>query len=419
MSLQGRQATRLSILALGLVAILVALLADRLGLDSSGSFGRGQVLVLTGGVLLLLCGALWKHVPAAYRTTAILFLNTLVLVFLIELGALVLSTQGAKQASNSIRPPYYAQQEWSVTYWREHGAANRKQYHPYTMWRRRPFDGQTINVDANGFRKTPGTCTEPSYTVFAFGGSALWGWGSPDSLTIPGYLQRQLRTPATASTCVSNFGEDAYISTQEIMELMQQLQRGKIPDLVVFYHGVNDAINALTAGRAGIYLGEESIRAKLEHGPARLLLAESEAAAALQRLNSRDGLYDTRDLEQLADEVVSVYLENCRIAIGLANEYGFEVAFFWQPVICVGEKTLTDAEQTIRDRMDETVIRFYQSVYARIEREAADNDALHYLAGVFDDEPTQVWMDPLHVTPVGNQLAAKMIVESIGMGQED
>jgi lysophospholipase L1-like esterase len=410
---------RLSIFALGLVAILVALLADRIGLDSSGSFGRGQVLVLTGGVLLVLCGALWKRVPAVYRTTAVLSLNTLVLFFLFELGALVLSTHGAKQATNSSRPPYYAQQEWSATYWREHGAANRKQYHPYTMWRRLPFDGQTINVDANGFRKTPGTCTEPSYTVFAFGGSALWGWGSPDSLTIPACLQRQLRTPGPASTCVLNFGEDGYISTQEIMELIQQLQHGKIPDLVVFYHGVNDAINALTAGRAGIYLGEESIRAKLEHGPARLLLAESEIAAAIQRLNSREGLYDTSDLEQLADEVVSVYLENCRIASGLADEYGFEVAFFWQPVICIGEKTLTDAEQTIRERMDEVVIRFYQSVYARIEREAAGNDALHYLARVFDDEPTQLWMDPLHVTPVGNQLVAKTIAESIGMEQED
>ena len=46
----------------------------------------------------------------------------------------------------------------------------------------------------------------------------------------------------SASTSnVRNLGRRGFVSTQEVIYLMRELQAGRRPDVVVFYNGVNDA----------------------------------------------------------------------------------------------------------------------------------------------------------------------------------
>jgi acyl-CoA synthetase (AMP-forming)/AMP-acid ligase II len=100
--------------------------------------------------------------------------------------------------------------------------------------------------------------------VFTFGGSPMWGTGSPDWSTIPAYLRIELEEARRRPLCIMNFGESAYVSTQSVIELMLQLQAGNVPDIAIFTDGVNDIFTGYQSGKAGIHQNFEQIAARLE-----------------------------------------------------------------------------------------------------------------------------------------------------------
>ncbi|MGB6995504.1 MAG: hypothetical protein WBG00_19945, partial [Thermoanaerobaculia bacterium] len=69
----------------GGLMILVALLADELGLDHSPNFGAGETLLLIAGVGVLALALAGPRFQTLYRGAAILLLNTLVVIGVLEL----------------------------------------------------------------------------------------------------------------------------------------------------------------------------------------------------------------------------------------------------------------------------------------------------------------------------------------------
>ena len=90
-------------------------------------------------------------------------------------------------------PSIYEGQPWASRYWTEwKETINSLQYESYVIWRRAPFSGQTINVDAGGVRKTDySSCNGGEYAIWFFGNSSLWGTGVPDWETIPSLLAKK------------------------------------------------------------------------------------------------------------------------------------------------------------------------------------------------------------------------------------
>ena len=84
-------------------------------------------------------------------------------------------------------------------------------------------------MDENGVRQTLGAgpwqrSQHHAIRIFAFGGSTMWGEGSRDDYTIPSWLQRFIyQTPYRVR--ITNFGEDAYVSTQESDLLLSNSSR--------------------------------------------------------------------------------------------------------------------------------------------------------------------------------------------------
>src|SRR5262249_16388989 len=116
----------------------------------------------------------------------------------------------------------------------------------------------------DGIRLTPGAeCGANSYKVFTFGGSTMWGTGSPDWGTIPAYLRAHFAASRHGPDCVVNFGESAWVSTQGLIQLMLELQSGNVPALVIFYEGANDVYAAYQSGRA-THQNLNQLAAKLE-----------------------------------------------------------------------------------------------------------------------------------------------------------
>src|SRR6185295_4216642 len=92
---------------------------------------------------------------------------------------------------------------------------------PFVGFRRPPYQSKTVNVDSKGRRATPGAdCRPGSFKLFVYGGSTVWGTGSPDWGTIPGHLQRLLAGRFGGRLCVVNFGEGAWNTNQELAELV-------------------------------------------------------------------------------------------------------------------------------------------------------------------------------------------------------
>ena len=92
----------------------------------------------------------------------------------------------------------------------------------------------------------------------------MWGTGSPDWGTIPANLQKVLNKLRQGPVCVTNFAESAYVSTQDIIMLLLQLQSGNIPDLVLFYDIAGDIPAAYQSGRPGVHANLDEIAARFE-----------------------------------------------------------------------------------------------------------------------------------------------------------
>ena len=389
-------------------------------------------------VLVISSPALMQRVPAFYSGVAILALNTLVVLACFELAAIgvfkiwsVVSKPPETEGEPRERVSYYASQDWARQFWREFKQSRSTRYHPYVLWRRAPFKGKTINVNQDGIRLTPGAdCGVGSYRVFTFGGSTMWGTGSPDWGTIAAYLQAGLAPLKGGRVCVVNFGETAYVSTQGVIELLRQLESGNVPDLVLFYDSTNDVYAAYQAGRASVHQNFDAIATRFRgekrahpfvewikgsHSFSLLRLVVTSLKPVAQT-DMKLVNYETMgiDLATLSDAVVQMYLNNYKIVAALAQGYGFQYHFFWAPVIYFGEKPLTSEEQEIKLRdEDPALLKLYDAVYQKIELMAPEYENLYDMAHIFDGYKSFLWIDWTHTTLVGNQLIAQKMLEVV------
>ncbi len=424
---------------------LRTILAMAGGLAILGSFFpansiQDQILLALVGIAGVFFGLLgYKRAATLYRNIAIMLLNTLVLFVCLELVAgFVIKVKnqlaGLRQPKMESRQklPYYKSQDWAETYWSELNSVQNEptDYHPWVIWREHPFDGETLNINQDGIRRTPGSnCASGAYKVFTFGGSTMWGDGAPDWATIATYLQVDLESSMEEPVCVINFGQPAYVSTQGVIELVTQLQSGNKPDMVIFYDGINDILAAGISGRSGVHYNLDQITTSLEDQKSHPLIEWLTSLKSFQlfyKLTSRllPGEPETApdiipyqtmgiDADSLANSIVQVYLGNHEIVSSLAQEYDFKYAFFWQPIISVGEKLLTAEEQDFRDNTPLGWVSLGDATYRRIEMAAPEYKNLYYIAHIFDEQVSQIWIDRLHVTPIGNQLIAQEMLDTI------
>lgn len=107
----------------------------------------------------------------------------------------------------------------------------------------------------------------------------MWGSGVGDRETVPYYLQEILARRLRRPVAVRNFAQVAHVSTQELIELILQLRRGRVPDVVVFYDGFNDVGAAYGTGIPGAHFSLGPIKGRIEADP--LAMGELPLAARI------------------------------------------------------------------------------------------------------------------------------------------
>jgi len=294
-------------------------------------------------------------------------------------------------------------------------------YEAYVGWERKPFHGQTINVDANGVRKSqPSHCeNDKAYTIWMFGGSTIWGAGVPDWLTIPSLLAAHYEKDGRR-VCILNFGEKAWVNTQEMLKLTLELKRAaRKPDLVIFYDGPADVYETYQSGQAGLHQNFDDVRKTLESraaagsGNFRYLL-ESNTAKTFFRQRSRDATAKSLSTDDLAKATIHCYLENVQLIEALAREYKFEPVFFWEPTLSTGNKPLTPEEQQARAASRTRtpgLEEANQAAYALVRAEA--RPPVFPIADALDSATGTVYFDEAHVSAEGNQLIADRIYDTV------
>lgn len=352
--------------------------------------------------------------------------GTLALLVVLEAAAfVVLRALAARDAARPLPErdgPAYAGMPWRDTFWAEQRRALAYAYHPYALWRSRPFQGETINVDDESRRRTHHVrCGPGARTVWMFGGSTVWGYGSPDWLTVPSRLAERYAA-AGRPACVVNYGEDSWRAAQGIVKLLLELRRGvPPPDVVVFLNGCNDVFTpTLLTGRVDVdwdfvsskpWLEELS---QLRRGTLFYLDVTNTMTLARRlalRLRGPSLPAFGDDVERLAREVRDEYVANFTLTQALGERYGFVTAFVWQPLSVIGGKKLTGHEEAATRRQLSLGYERARAVAAttgRLMREAR-RPGLYDATDVFDDFTGEAYIDACHLTPEGNRRVAERL----------
>src|SRR5262245_7502643 len=154
--------------------------------------------------------------------------------------------------------PNYAGVDWARTHFDEFSALSSR-YFSYIGWRREPFQGRTITLTGPySQRATVGTAHPGKPSAYFFGGSTMWGTGADDANTIPSLITQ------LGGFRAENFGESAWVAHQSLVLLMQLLQDGHRPNVVVFYDGVNEVLHRCRwESRPHAHAREDSVRGAL------------------------------------------------------------------------------------------------------------------------------------------------------------
>ena len=323
-------------------------------------------------------------------------------------------------------------ESWALQYAHEFPMAERVQYKPYVVWRRAPFSGKTINIDSDGLRKTYYTvCDDDAYTIWMFGDSGLWGAGSPDWETIPSLIAKDYET-AGRKTCIKNFGEKAWVSTQEVIQVILALkQASRKPDLVIFYDGGSDSFIPYLTGVPDSHLNLQDIKRIFEDRSAdqpfgftylrhtniyqalavlgQRLSSRFTASAAARTAERRSNLTDA----EMARQTFVNYQKNIDLMATLATHYGFHCLFVWQPVLVAGNKPLSAEEKRMAERVEQRLRPGTKSLLSAtydLAKEIHRPDFL-YLGDLFAHTSSTVFLDFSHVRPEGNQRIADRIFE--------
>ena len=385
----------------------------------------------------------WQRLVSLYQTGAVIFLNTVILFVLALLVTNALLTRpptdeekalltAPELNSVGVNYRYSATMRLNAHYFSERSAVERMarefdqfaseghwQVHPWTGLTMRPFSGEQLNINRDGYRITPPSdpayADAPPFIVWAFGGSTTFGQGVPDAYTLAAQLQvaLQARLPEY-QVQVWNFGVPWYFSSQEVALFAEHLRRQPAPHVATFLDGLNELYalgnNGQTPFPSRLAAVWEAQVAAMVHPedepwvtfnytfpPNRLAHQLSLVEANPPSLFSTH--YALAENPYVTDRMqygVTQYLKNLRMAAAIGEEFDIATYFFLQPL------PFWD------DYPD--FLAFQAGV-----RAGETPDTFYDLTRIFDDaDPAyELLADPTHYSDYATHLLAQRMAEII------
>jgi lysophospholipase L1-like esterase len=356
------------------------------------------------------CLSFFKYLSVLFVTTGLLLIIGHHLLWVVHIAARGFYTGPDPRASS----PVYKNFRGKEKLWEEF-LYNESRFAPYYYWRTKSLSGEFINVSSEGIRKTVKNPAKGAKKVFLFGGSTAWGTGAPDDSTIPSIMNKHLGKDYN----IINFGESGYVSTQELNYLLERLTNNDIPDLVVFYDGVND-IYAGTYSPA-IPRDPQNMRTRwgsnASNGLSGFLLGiylQSNYRLLFNKLNIWDKSIESQ-IEKNSKKVISNYEAHIRQVKALEREYGFKSFFFWQPYLFSLTRDVKPYEQEIIKRKSPVLVKAMRESYLVAKKQFSnrEQERIFFIGNVLDNYTEPIYIDWCHLGPNGNSYVGKIMADRI------
>jgi len=300
---------------------------------------------------------------------------------------------------------------------------------PFLHYRLKQFKGSYNKIDEMGHRKTINLnlkTTSKPYKIFCFGGSTMYSTGARDAFTIPSELSKYIYNSFPNKNIeIINFGCHGYNRITETIQLELELLKKNIPDMVLFYDGVNEVIAAQQNDKAG--MPTNILNRKSEYGLTYSLLRKikliwntSKIIRFSRELRPFIGKTKKNTSKQpkhikITNDIVQNYIKNIEICKIFSEHYGFKIFNFWQPVI--HSKKYLSTFETKRSEVEKHRFELlYKKTYKKIENNLILKDSISNFFNISDSfnfNKESIFTDFCHTGEKGNTIIAKKIFTHI------
>ena len=302
----------------------------------------------------------------------------------------------------------YKDDPWAPKHFKEFNNL-KSEYRDFVVWRRLKFDGETIHIDEDGYRRHGNREGGPAQaSIWLFGGSTMWGTGARDDETIPAYLEK------ITSRRTFNLGESGYVAHQSLNLLMKLFIEGGRPGDVVFYDGVNDietkcrSSGNFFATVLDTYVRQAIREKSLEYLNIERVILPLRAfiAKLVQRGGSDAPVFDCHLDEKKADLIAKTMVADWAVAKALSVAHGARFTAVLQPVAYIGKPNTSYLPDVANNEM---LRKQYEVVYPKIKAELAKANIDYIdLTAAFDGKE-MLYIDFCHVIPKGNRMIASAL----------
>ena len=316
-------------------------------------------------------------------------------------------------------------------------------FESYTHFRPKPLLGKYYKLTEAGYRMTrdpgPWPPFPDNFNVFFFGGSTSFGVG-PAWATVASYLQDFLNESGGVrghKAYVYNFGRSGYMSTQEAILLQNLLRESHVPDMVVFFDGLNDfcwhdgqpsswqmlarhfdQVNEnyrkLMAGY-GIVTRWDYIRNFIRSLPlSRALNAiiQRSTSAGIPQYQQATEVTEQSEGEEVLNRVIDRYLHNLRQTEAISKAYEIIPVFVWQPVPTYRYDTRYHMFKPDRLHCHINSKVGYPMMAERLSRMPA-NPRFIWAADIQRDLKEPLYVDAFHYTAPMSRRIARLIAAEV------
>jgi hypothetical protein len=237
----------------------------------------------------------------------------------------------------------------------------------------------------------------------------MWGDGADDAGTIASQFAN------VTGVHSENFAERGYTAHQSLILLMQLLQKGHRPDLVVFYDGVNEVLHKCRVEHTAdsherewqfeTVLGSSLIGDSFPHYAAPLFTFARNVQRELRRAVKSEE-YDCHRDAAKGQAIADSLIRDWEFARDLVERHGGKFVAILQPVAPLSNTRRQHFN--IYPLLDNS----YREVYALIRAKIAGLSQFHDLVSVLDHDE-YIYIDFCHLSPNGNRYVAEKMSEIV------
>ena len=348
----------------------------------------------------------------AYKNTAIVVFNIVVLLILVEvsLGLFRYSKHNLFPTKLQLEPINNDDKPVGMSF----------KYAPWVQFKGTE-DRKTI---PNTYSSSDGNKDPGPLRIYFFGGSTMHGTPNvADSETIPSQFVSLIRKKQSEipPIHVVNYGNGCYYSAQELVYLFNLIADGQKPDIVIFLDGLNDLIQPSSS-----YYRYPFFTKSFEY-----LIDHYRTQAVIDFIQGTNTFYVFRRLgltkqlggfgrlsaykipegissQEVFHKIKDNYLSTINLAQVLCKALEIEQFFFIQPVPFYNYTNR--ANDTICDQR--SFVQF-PLVYPVLEKIAEENESLAFLGGLLKDYSGKPFVDGFHYSPEFNKVIAAEILNTI------